>query len=107
MDWRLFAATFATVFLAELGDKTQLATMSLAASGTSRWVVFAGAALALVTASAIAVLAGEALTRIIPAVWIHRAAGVLFVLLGVLMLVGGNDDEDAPSDPEPSSSAER
>ena len=61
MDWKLFASTFAAISLAELGDKTQLATLSLAAGGSSRWVVFGGAALALIATSAMAVLAGETL----------------------------------------------
>ena len=100
MDWKLFASTFAAIFLAEIGDKTQLATLSLAAGGSSRWVVFAGSALALVATSAIAVVAGEALTRAIPPVWIKRGAGVLFIVLGVLFLLGrDNDGEDARRPP--------
>ncbi len=87
MDWKLFASTFAAIFLAEMGDKTQLATMTLAA-GSSRWVVFGGAALALVSTTLIAVLVGEGLSRLVPAVWMHRAAGVVFVLIGVLLLLG-------------------
>jgi Ca2+/H+ antiporter, TMEM165/GDT1 family len=87
MDWRLFAATFGAIFLAELGDKTQLATLSLAAGGSSRWVVFAGSALALVASSAIAVLAGEAIARAVPPIWIRRAAGALFVAMGVVFLL--------------------
>jgi putative Ca2+/H+ antiporter (TMEM165/GDT1 family) len=88
MSWNLFFSTFAAIFLAELGDKTQLATLSLASEGGSRWTVFAGSALALVASSAIAVLAGEAVARIIPPVWIKRAAGAVFVALGVMMLAG-------------------
>jgi putative Ca2+/H+ antiporter (TMEM165/GDT1 family) len=87
MDWKLFASTFLAIFVAELGDKTQLATLSLAAGGSSRWVVFAGSALALIATSALAVLFGEALTRVIPPVWIRRGAGVLFLVLGVLFLL--------------------
>jgi Ca2+/H+ antiporter, TMEM165/GDT1 family len=86
MDWKLFASTFGAVFLAELGDKTQLATLSLAAGGRSRWAVFAGSALALIATSAIAVLAGEALARAVPPIWIKRAAGALFIVLGVIFL---------------------
>ena len=85
MDWRLFGTTFLAIFLAEMGDKTQLATLSAAAGG-SRWVVFAAAALALVSTTAIAVLLGEGLTRLIPPVWIKRAAGAAFLVLGVLYL---------------------
>lgn len=86
MDWKLFGSTFLAVFLAEMGDKTQLATLSLASSGSSRWLVFAASALALVSTSAIAVLAGEAIARHVPPVWIKRVAGGLFIVLGVLML---------------------
>jgi len=88
MDWRLFATTFAAIFLAEIGDKTQLATLSFAAGGSSRWTVFLASSVALVTTSAIAVLAGEALSRAIPPIWIKRAAGGLFIVLGVFFLLG-------------------
>jgi putative Ca2+/H+ antiporter (TMEM165/GDT1 family) len=87
MDWKLLISTFAAVFLAEIGDKTQVATFSLATSG-SRWSVFFGAALALVTTSAIAVIAGEAVGRVVPAVWMKRASAAFFILLGVVGLVG-------------------
>ena len=87
MNWQLFLSTFGVIFLAEMGDKTQLATMTLAASGSSRWLVFVAAALALVASSAIAVLAGEAVARVIPPVWLHRVAGVAFIVLGLLYLL--------------------
>jgi len=88
MDWKLFTSTFALIFLAELGDKTQLATLSLAASGKSRLLVFLGAAFALVATSAIAVLVGEGLARIVPEVWVRRVAGLGFLVLGGLFLLG-------------------
>ena len=91
MDWKLLSSTFALVFLAELGDKTQLATLSLAASGRSRWLVFLGAAAALATTSAIAVLVGEGLARLVPPIWIKRVAGLAFLVMGVLFLVGKGD----------------
>ena len=88
MDWKLFASTFAAIFVAEIGDKTQLATLSLAAAGSSRWVgLGGGAALALVATSAIAVLA-EGISRVIPPQWLRRAAGIVFIVLGVLFLLG-------------------
>jgi len=87
MDWKLFSSTFLAIFLAEMGDKTQLATLSFAASGTSRWTVFGASALALVSTSAIAVMAGEVVARHVPPVWIRRAAGALFIVLGVWTLV--------------------
>jgi putative Ca2+/H+ antiporter (TMEM165/GDT1 family) len=87
MDWKLFGSTFVAIFLAELGDKTQLATLSLSTGSSSRWVVFAGSALALVATSAIAVLAGDAFARLIPPVWVKRAAGALFIVLGLVFLL--------------------
>jgi putative Ca2+/H+ antiporter (TMEM165/GDT1 family) len=95
MDWKLLASTFGCIFLAELGDKTQLATLSLAAGGSSRWVVFAGSAAALVTTSAIAVVGGEALTRVVSPVWLKRSAGVLFLMLGVLFLCSARSSPNA------------
>lgn len=82
MDYKLLASTFAAVFLAEMGDKTQLATFALA-SGGSKTAVFIGAALALVATSAIAVLAADVVGRYVPEVWLQRGAGVLFIVLGV------------------------
>lgn len=91
MDWKLFLSTFGAIFLAEMGDKTQLATLTFAAGGSSRLTVFAASALALVATSAIAVLLGDLVARTIPPVWIQRAAGVLFLVLGVVFLVGRGD----------------
>ena len=88
MDLKLLCSTFGLVFLAELGDKTQLATLSMATSGQSRLAVFLGAAGALVVTSGIAVLVGEGLARVVPEIWIHRAAGVGFLIMGVLFLIG-------------------
>jgi putative Ca2+/H+ antiporter (TMEM165/GDT1 family) len=86
MDWKLVLTTFGAVFLAELGDKTQLATLAFATSGRSRWAVFIGSACALVATSAIAVLAGEAIARAIPPALLKRVAGVAFVAIGVWVL---------------------
>ena len=87
MDVKLFFSTFAAVFLAELGDKTQLATLTLASGPGSKVTVFAGSALALVCTSALAVAGGAAITRYVPAEWLRRAAGTAFLVLGVLYLV--------------------
>jgi putative Ca2+/H+ antiporter (TMEM165/GDT1 family) len=87
VDWKLFGTTFLAIFLAEMGDKTQLATLSAASTG-SRWVIFAAAALALVSTTAIAVVVGEGLSRLVSPVWFRRAAGALFIVLGVLYLWG-------------------
>ena len=82
-----FLTAFVTVLLAELGDKTQLATLALAAWGHARWLVFLGAALALIASSAVAVLVGNALGQVVPAVWLRRGAGVLMIGLGALYVL--------------------
>lgn len=87
MDWKLFATSFATVFIAELGDKTQLATLGLAsASEGGRLTVFLGSSAALVATSLIAVVAGAALGRFISPVWLERAGGVLMIGVGAWVL---------------------
>ncbi|MEO0081189.1 MAG: TMEM165/GDT1 family protein [candidate division WOR-3 bacterium] len=87
MDWRLLAATFGTVFLAELGDKTQLATLCFAASGRSFWSVFLGSSLALVLTSLVAALSGSGLARIVPVRYVSIASGVLFIVIGVFVII--------------------
>jgi len=87
MEWKLLATTFATIFLAELGDKTQLAAMALAAGTSSKWAVFVGASLALLAATAVAVLAGDFISHYLPQRWIKRGAGALFVVIGLVLLL--------------------
>lgn len=87
MDWKLLFSTCGIVFLAELGDKTQLAAFSLAAKSNSKWPIFLGSSLALILTSAIAVVAGEAIARVVPPIWIRRAAGALFIVLGIAFLL--------------------
>ncbi len=86
MDIRVFFTTFGMIFLAELGDKTQLATLSFAAESKSRLAVFLGSAGALVLTSLLAVGLGAGLGRLIPANYIKIGAGALFVLLGLWMI---------------------
>ena len=81
-----FLTSFSLIFLAELGDKTQLALIALAASSGAVWSVFVGGTLALWTVSAIGVAVGSTLLRRIPKVWMHRAAGALFGVFGLLAL---------------------
>ena len=87
MDWKLFATVFATVFLAEIGDKTQLATMLYAADPTrGRWTVFAASASALVVAAAIGVAAGALVGKAVPQQVLKWAAGLGFIAVGVWTL---------------------
>jgi putative Ca2+/H+ antiporter (TMEM165/GDT1 family) len=86
VDFKVFFTTFAMIFLAELGDKTQLATLSFAAESKSTVSVFLGSAVALVLSSLLAVLVGTGLNRFVPANYIKTGAGVLFIVLGVWMI---------------------
>jgi len=88
MDLRLIATTFTTLFLAELGDKTQLAVLSLTASSRQPLAVFVGAALALLAVTAIGVLVGEGVSRIVPPWLIQKAAALVFIAIGVILLLG-------------------
>jgi putative Ca2+/H+ antiporter (TMEM165/GDT1 family) len=83
------ARTFGLIFLAELGDKTQLATLSLAVDKRARLPVFLGAALALVCTTLLAVLGGEAIARFVPEAYLRRLAGAAFLVLGALYLFKG------------------
>ena len=87
IDWRTLASTFGAVFVAELGDKTQLATMSMSAGTASKGTVFVASALALCTSSALAVLAGGVVSRFISPLWLRRIAGAVFVALGIMFLL--------------------
>jgi putative Ca2+/H+ antiporter (TMEM165/GDT1 family) len=87
MDWKLLATTFGAVFVAELGDKTQLATLSLASGSVNRLAVFIGSALALVCTSFIAVVAGGVISRYVPPQYLRRGAGVIFIALGLLYIL--------------------
>lgn len=87
MDWRVFLTTFGTIFLAEMGDKTQLAAMTMAAETKRPLTVFVSAALALACVSAIGVAVGGALGHLLPVEWIRRVAAVGFIAIGVLILL--------------------
>lgn len=87
MDLKLLFTTFGTIFLAELGDKTQLATLAFSAEGKSRLAVFIGSAGALVLTSLLGVVFGAAVAKLVPANYIKIGAGILFVILGLWMLI--------------------
>ena len=88
MDWKIFGTAFLTLFLAELGDKTQLAVITMTASTESKLSVFLGAALALVVVTLLGVLVGSVLIEWVPAEWLHRIVAVAFIAIGGLMLIG-------------------
>ena len=87
MDWKIMLVTFGSVFLAELGDKTQLTTLALTTGKPGAvWMVFLGSALALTTTSAIAAFGGEALASIVPERYLHLASALLFIVMGIVLL---------------------
>lgn len=80
---KAYAAVFASVFLAELGDKTQLATLLFASRGTvSLWTIFIAASVALVLTSAIGVAAGGLVSQHVHPRYLSYAAGVGFIVIG-------------------------
>jgi len=88
MDFRVLFTTFGIIFLAEMGDKTQLAAITMSAQTKNPWAVFLGSSLALVAVSALGVVVGGVIGQYVPLEWVKRAAAVAFIVIGVLMLFG-------------------
>ncbi len=88
MEYKALLTVFMAVFIAELGDKTQLATMLFAADkNVSKLTIFLGASLALVLASAIGVLAGSLISQYLSTRHLHLIAGIGFILIGIWSLI--------------------
>ena len=87
MNLKVLIASFCLIFLAELGDKTQLTALAFSTSTRSPWSVFLGTSLALICTTALAVVCGDALSRWIPVKVLHLASAVMFVLVGLALLV--------------------
>lgn len=88
MDISIVIKTFLLIFMAELGDKTQLAILSSTAGSESKLSVFTGAALALVVTSVLAVLLGSTINKLVNPRYFQIGAGVLFVVMGVMFIFG-------------------
>ena len=88
MDWKILLTVFGTVFLAELGDKTQLATVLFASKGgASLWTIFVAASAALVLTTAIGVAAGALVSQHLNPRYVSYAAGIGFIVIGAWTLV--------------------
>jgi putative Ca2+/H+ antiporter (TMEM165/GDT1 family) len=88
MDWKILSTVFTSVFIAELGDKTQLATMLFASDkDASKLTVFVGASLALIVTSALGVIAGTFLSNYVSEKLLHYVAGVGFIAIGIWTLL--------------------
>jgi putative Ca2+/H+ antiporter (TMEM165/GDT1 family) len=86
MDWQLFGLTFMTVFLAELGDKSQLAAIALSGSSKSPRAVFLGSITALILTSLLGVLAGGGIAQFLPTKVLKAIAALCFALLALKIL---------------------
>ena len=90
MDLKIMLTTFVMVFLAEMGDKTQLATFCLSADCNPKLPVFIGSSIALVLSSVIAVLCGTWVNRIFPTVYIKLGAGLFFIIVGIWTFISAS-----------------
>jgi len=88
MEFKALFTAFITVFVAELGDKTQLATLIFSAKCNKPLSVFIGSSLALIATSAIAVLLGAGAAKTLPSGLITKIGGGIFLLVGFLMIIG-------------------
>lgn len=87
-NWKAFTSTFGLLFVAELGDKTQLAVLSMSGKSTAPWSVFAGGTLALTLVTALGVIGGQGICRLIPERILLTVSAAAFVSMGILMGVG-------------------
>lgn len=86
MNLSLFVSTFVAVFLAELGDKTQVATLTISAGNRQPLTVFLASSAALVANAAIAVVAAATITKVVSPLWLARIAGTVLILMGAWTL---------------------
>lgn len=85
MDWKVFLTTFGLLFIAELGDKTQLSVISLVSQHKKPIPIFLGAVLGLTLVTFLGVVFGQLITQFVPAAILHRIAAGVFILLGILI----------------------
>ena len=90
MDWKFFWITFGTIFMAELGDKTQIGIFSFSASKASPLLVFSAASLGLIASTLMAVLAGNLFGKVISPKALRILGGTLFILVGIWTLMKGD-----------------
>lgn len=88
MDWKTLFSSFGLIFLAEMGDKTQLAVLTMTAKTKSPWAVLLGASAALTVVSALAVVTGGLVARYVPDAVLHRTVATAFIAIGLWMLFG-------------------
>ena len=87
MDWKIFLSTFVTIFLAEMGDKTQFAAMAASSASKSTWTVLLAVILGLSCAGVIGVVFGRAIADIVSPNMIKYISGSLFIMAGLWILL--------------------
>lgn len=95
MDFQLLGLSFITVFLSELGDKSQVAAIALSGSTKSPRAIFFGTASALVLASFIGVIVGQGVAEVLPTHWVKTAAAIGFAVMGIRLVWQSFRDEEA------------
>lgn len=95
MDWHLLGLSFATVFLSELGDKSQLAAIALSGSGKSLRAIFLGASAALLLASFLGVILGEGASQLLPTEWVKTIAAIGFAGIAIKLLWFGEKEAES------------
>lgn len=83
---KIIFSTFFLVFLAELGDKTQLTTMLLSTQSQSKAAVFIGASIALIFSSLLGIIVGSTINKYISAHLLQITSGIAFIIIGILLL---------------------
>ena len=93
----LLFSTFVTVFLAEMGDKTQLTTITLSSTTNKPLAVFIGSSVALILATLLGALAGGSIANLIPAFLLKLLSGIVFLIIGIKLLAESRKDSTSDS----------
>ena len=88
----LLFTTFVTVFLAEMGDKTQLTTITLSSTTNSPLAVFIGSSMALILATLLGALAGGSIANLIPSFLLKLLSGIVFLIIGIKLLASNKNE---------------
>ena len=98
MILNLLISTFITIFIAELGDKTQLATLTLSGTSNRPLAVFLGSSSALILASLIGALAGGSISTIIPEIYLKAIASITFLIIGLRLIIQSSKENEELQD---------
>jgi putative Ca2+/H+ antiporter (TMEM165/GDT1 family) len=94
MDWNLLGLSFVTVFISELGDKSQLAAIAISGRSNSLRAVFLGSTIALLLASFLGVMLGDSLSQVFPTRWVKAIAAIGFAVMAIRLLFFGDAEPE-------------